>query len=506
MDTPKKSLATVKISNIPMYSESSFCAARERILLHRQSPLKFQAKLSSAVGATLSGDYSTGRISHNYFSNCTFDHASLKRAAGTGSIFRDTNFLKTDLSRATFQSSTFESCSFEECDLSGCNMSECYFQNTVWEKCTYGVSNMSSAQLNNCAFLGTKPGNLAEAVLEDVYLEDVRLANMNLEFSEFKKIRTKNVVLPFSQLPYIFGGIQYLMETSDNVRVSSHINDSDSISPDEYMAVLRDMEIFYSHQQEYFPLASILLAFQRYEEAIATILCGIGEAALQRDFRMCKYYCKLITNIGRFPKEILTRLYQAICQAAPVQALTGAQYYQYLKYIHEIRSMLIDNPNQYPRATLRLETGICERNVSQTALLLSSLDQLLHLNGIQLVQPSISISHNSPEIFIVNLCGSPINILVAATLILGMVSMVCKTYNDVAKAILNTQEITKNHRSAKREDLEVQKLSAEVAKLKAENPGLERTLASKQKEITENGIIIVRADLEGEDFDPRKWL
>lgn len=506
MNTPQKSLATVKISSIPVYSEDSFSAARERILLHRQSPLKFQAKLSSAVGATLPGDYSTGRISHNYFSNCTFDHASLKRAAGTGSIFRNTDFLKTDLSHATFQSSTFETCSFEECDLSGCNMSGCYFQDTVWKECAHGVSNMSSAQLNGCTFLGTKPGNLADAVLEDVRLEDVRLANMNLEFSEFKKISTKNVVLPFSQLPYIFGGLQYLMETSDNIRVSSHINAADSISPDEYIAVLKDMEIFYSYQHEYFPLASILLAFQRYEEAVATILCGIGEAALQRDFRMCKYYCKLITNIGCFPKEILTRLYQAICQAAPVQALTGAQYYQYLKYIHEIRSMLIENPNQYPHATLRLETGICEKNISQTALLLSTLDQLLHLNGIPLVQPSVSISHNSPEIFIVNLCGSPISILVAAALILSTVSMVCKAYNDIAKAILNTQEIAKNHRSAKREDLEVQKLSAEIAKLKAENPELQCTLASKRKEITENGIIIVRADLEGEDFDPRKWL
>lgn len=506
MDRRTKSLAAVKISSVPVYSEDSFSAARERLLQHRQSSLKFQAKLSSAVGATLSGDYSTGRISHNYFSNCTFDHASLKRTAGTGSIFRNTNFFKTDLSHATFQSSIFETCSFEECDLSGCNMSGCYFQDTVWKECSRGVSNMSSAHLNSCTFLGTKPGNLAETVLENVHLENVRLANMNMEFSEFKKISTKDVVLSFSQLPYIFGGLQYLMETSDNVRVSSHINDSNSISPNEYMTVLKDMEIFYSHQQEYFPLASILLAFQRYEEAVATILCGIGEAALQRDFRMCKYYCKLITNSGCFPKEILTRLYQAICQAAPVQALTGAQYYQYLKYIHEIRSMLIDNPNQYPRAILRLETGICEKNISQTALLLSTLDQLLHLNGITLVQPSISISHNSPEVFIVNLCGSPLSILVAVALILSVVSGVCKAYNDVAEAILNTQEIAKNHRNAKREGLEMRKLSAEVAKLEAENPGLQRTLASKQDEITKSGIIIVRADMEGQDFDPRRWL
>lgn len=385
-------------------------------------------------------------------------------------------------------------------------MSGCYFQNTSWKHCAHGPANMSSVHLNGCSFIETKPGNLAEAVLEDVYLENIRLANMNLEFSEFKKIHTKGVVLPFSQLPYIFGGIQYLLETSDNVRVSSHINDSGSISSDEYMSVLKDMEVFYSHQREYFPLATILLAFQRYEEAVAVILCGIGEAALQRDFRMCSYYCRLITNIGRFPQEILTQLYQAICRAAPVQMLNGAQYYQYLKYIHEIRSMLIDNPGQYPHATVRLETGICEKNVVQTTLLLSALDQLLHLNGASLVQPSISISHNSPETFIVNLCGAPISMLVIIMLILKVISGVCKVYNDLAEAILNTQKIVQNQRIAGRADLETRKLSAEVSKLEAENPELQHSLADKREEITKSGIIIVRADAEGQDFDPRKWL
>jgi len=506
MDAQKENLEIVKISNIPTYSEDYFFAARERLLLHKQSQLKFQAKLSSAIGATLPGDYSMGRISHNYFSACTFENASLKRVAGTGSIFRDTNFLKTDLTHATFQSSIFETCSFEGCNLEGCNMSECYFQDTVWKDCTHGASNMSSSRLNGCSFLGTKPGNLGEAVLENVYLENVRLANMNLEFCEFQKIKTKNVVLPFSQLPYIFGGLQYLMETSDNVRVSSHINDTGSISPDEYATALRDMEIFYSHQQEYFPLASILLAFKHYEEAIATILYGVKEAALQRDFRMCKYYCKLITNINCFSKEILQRLYQAICQAAPIQALTGAQYYQYLKYIPEIRSMLIDNPNQYPHAILRLETGICGKNISQTSLLLSTLDQLLHLKGISLVIPSISISHNSPEIFTASLCGAPLTILVVAALILNVVSGVCKVYNDVAEVILNTQKITQNHQKSKQAALETRKLAAEVAKLERENPELQHMLTAKKEEITKSGIIIVRADVESQDFDPRKWL
>lgn len=447
-----------------------------------------------------------GRISHNYFSNCRFDRASLRRVAGAGSIFKDTRFFNTDLSHSTFQSSTFERCTFEGCTLEGCNMSDCHFQETVWDGCAHGAANMSSAWLDGCIFLGTKPGNLAEAVLENVVLENVRLTNMNMEFSTFQKPSMNNVILPFSQLPYIFGGLQYLLQTDDSVRISSHINKSDSISVNEYYSVLKDMEIFYSYRQEYFPLANILLAFHRWDEALAATLWGLKEAALQRDFRMCKYYCKLITMNGRFPKKTFRELYQAICQAAPVQNLSEAQYHQYLKHIPDIRSMLIENPNQYPHAELRIETQIDENDSIQNSTLLSSLDRLLHLNGATLVLPSITISHNSPEIFVISLCGLPLSILAVGALVLYAISGVCKAYNNVADAILKTQEIIKNRHDIKRTELEVQKLSAEVIKLEQKNPGLQRELEETQKRLQQCGIVIVDASFDGRDFDPMKWL
>lgn len=494
------------ITNLPVYSEKSFEAAKNRILLHGQSKIKFKAGLLSAVGVTLSGDYSMGRISHNYFSDCRFEHASLQNAAGAGSIFKDSSFVNTDLSHSTFQSTTFERCIFETSNLQGCNMSDCYFQETIWNGCPHGAANMSSAWLNNCTFDRTKPGNLAEAVLDNVIFKNVRLTNLNIEFSTFRKLYTNNVILPFSQLPYVFGGLQYLLQTSDNVRISSHINNSDSISVEEYCSVLKDMEIFYSHQQEYFPLSNILLAFQRWDEALAATLLGLKEAALQRDFRMCKYYCKLITMNGHFSEKTLKDLYQAICQVAPVQGLSDAQYHQYLKHIPEIRSMLIENPNQYPHATLRIETQIDETNMIQTSTLLCSLDQLLHLNGTDLALPCITVGHNSPEIFVISLCGVPLSILAVGALILSAISGVCMAYNHIADAILKTQEIIKNIHDAKKTELETRKLSVEVARLEQENPGLQKKLEQTRKKLEQCGIVIVEASFNGEDFDPMKWL
>lgn len=506
MNKQKEISISRKSKELPTYSKDVVDAAVERILKHRQSTLKFRSVLSSASGVVLDQDYSLGRISHNYFSDCIFDGASLENVAGAGSIFTDTKFLKTDLCHATFQSSSFVRCYFEGCQVNNCNMSECYIQETTWKNCLSGSPNMTSSLLKNCHFIGSKPGNLSDAILDNVSLENIRFTNINLEFATFKKIQTRAVVLAFSQLPYIFGGIQYIMETADDVRISSHINSDDSISVEEYIEVLKDMEIFYAAKGEYFPLANIYLAFHRYEEALTAILCGIEHAAYQKDFRMCKYFCKLITENGQFSANTLQGLYQAICNAAPVSSLSEAQYYQYLRHIPEIRSMLMENPNKYPHAVLKLETEIPNRNSNQISLVLSALDELIHLNGLPLVMPSISISHNSPITFVLPLCAEPVTILAVCALILTVISKVCKVYNDVAQSIIATQTISENRRKAKKDQLEMQKISAEIAKLEIENAELHSKMERQQKCITESGIIISHASVIGQDFDPLKWL
>lgn len=496
----------VKDLELPRYSEEVFSKAVSRILEHRQSTIKFQASIYGAHGAIFTGNYALGRISHNYFSECTFQGASLKCVAGSGSIFSDVKFIETDLTHSLFQNSTLERCRFDTCQLDGSNMSECYIQETTWNECPSGIANMASSYLKNCQFLSTKPGNLAESCLDNVYIENIRFTNINMEFASFKNIHMKDVVLPFSQMPYVFGGLEYLMGTVDSVRISSHINNLHSISLDEYIDVLKDMEVFYSYREEFFPLANIMLAFRHYDKALGAILFGIKHSAMQRDFRMCKYYCKMITENGNFSADTLKSLYQVLCDAAPVHVLTEPQYYQYLQHMPDIRSMLVENPNRYPHMLLTLETNVNYQESAPVSILLTCLDELIHLDGSFLVNPSISIKHNSPLEFVVSLCGTPLGMLAVAALVLSIISNVCKTYNEVAKAIISTQTIIENTQKTKQTQLQEKKLSAEVAKLELENLELHEKLVQQRQKITASGIVIARANVIGQDFDPTKML
>lgn len=490
------------------HTEKDFQAATERILRHRQSIIKFSSSLSGADGAVFNGKYTLGRVSHSYFSNCLFQDAYLDKVAGPGSIFSHVNFENTDLSSSGFQNSTIAFCKYENCNLKSCNMSNCYISDTNWLDCDLQGFNLSNSYLKNCTVIHnrTNPGNLGDCYFDKVHFEGHRLTNMNLEFSHFNAVTMEDVVLPFSQMPYIFGGLTYLLNTGDNISISSHINADDKISVEEYVEVLYDMIIFYSRKKEYFPLANILLALQYEKEAWQAVFAGIVMASNQRDFRMCKYFCELITSERNITASQMQSLYQALINNTPVQTLSEAQYYEYNKYIPIIRTMLIDNPNNEPHGTLMLTTNITVSESENISSLLSCLDAFLHLECCPLEKPSIEITHNSPLAIIIHLCGNPLIILSVMFFILTIISKVCKTYNDIAQAIIATQNIIENNNRNARNDLENLKLYTEIEHLKLENESLKNKISQHNAEITQSGIIITNANVFDCDFNPYKWL
>lgn len=435
----------------PLFSEKEYNDALRRILRHRQSTIKFKSVLESAYGITLDGDYNLARICHNYFNDCIFDLASLQGVAGTGSIFNNVKFLNTNITHSEFSNGTFDNCYFENCQLNNSNLSNCYIRNTCWMNCELSGLNLSSSYLKNCKFEGefSKPGNMNETHFESVEIDHVRFTNLNLEYSYFSNMKMNNVILPFSQIPYIFGGIDYLLHTNDRVRISSHINKTNSISIDEYIQVLKDMEIFYSYNSEFFPLANILLAFGEKSEALYASLNGMVLAAKEHDYRMCKNFARLITYDKNFSHTQLESLYNELSRRIIIKELSESEFFQYNKNIFEIKSILTENSGN-KEINLYLNTNIVNPNSKEIGLLIEMLDKFTHLKGVNLSSPQISISHNSPILLCITIGGLSVSKIVAiATIILGTIAGVCKSLNEIADFILKIQNIQKNKKTIK---------------------------------------------------------
>lgn len=498
-----------------IYTEDEYNDALGRILKHKQSIIKFKSILESAHGVTLNGDYTLARISHNYFTNCTFDSASLQGAAGTGSIFNDVNFLNTNIVDAGFSNSTIDNCYFENCKLNNSNLSNSYISNTDWKDCELNGLNLSSSYLKKCKISGefSKPGNMNEAHFDSFEIENVRFTNLNLEYSFFDNMKMNNVILPFSQIPYIFGAIEYLLNTKDDVRISSHINKIDSISISEYIDVLNDMMIFYSYKSELFPLSNILLSFEKKQEALYAALSGMVFAAKEYDYRMCKNFAQLITRNNNFHQNQLDSLYNEFVNSISIKNLSEAEFFQYNKNIYEIKSILTENSDN-KAVNINLKTNIKNSNSKEIGLLIEMLDEFTHLKGVNLISPQISISHNSPILLCVAISGLSVSKLIAtAGIILSAVYVACKSFNEIASLIINMQTIrdkknahsdykkAKDTKNKENTIINTSSLENEIKNIETENPDLSAKVEDYSKAIESTETIINSAEVICKNFN-----
>lgn len=496
-----------------LYTEEQYNYALSKILEHQQSIIKFKSVLESANGVTLDGDYTLARISHNYFNNCIFDSASLQGVSGTGSIFNKVKFFNTNIVHAGFSNSTLDNCYFKNCLLNNSNFSNCYISNTAWEDCDLSGLNLSSSHLKKCKFSGefSKPGNMNETYFESVEIENVRFTNLNLEYSFFNNMKMNNVILPFSQIPYIFGAIDYLLHTTDLVRISSHINKTNSITIDEYIDVLKDMEVFYSYKCEFFPLSNILLSFGKKDESLYAALQGMVFAARENDYRMCKNYAKLIAHDKRFPQVQLDSLYNEFIKRISIQELSESEFFQYNKNIFEIKSILTDTSNS-KEINIYLKTNIDDSNSKEIGLLIEMLDKFTHLNGVNLTNPQISISHNSPILLCITISALSVTKIVAiAGIILGTVAGICKSLNEIADFIIKIQTIRKNKKENdnyknsnkvnNNKIINANSMCNEMKYIELENPEINTQVENYAKTIESNKITILNAEVVCKNFN-----
>ena len=104
------------------------------------------------------------------------------------------------------------------------------------------------------------PGfSFENTVFDNVKFKRVTFSDLNIDFAEFHCIEMEDTILPFSQIPYAFGLLDYLINTQDKVYITSASSSDKKITAQEYISLLENFEIYYINTKSYFPLANIYL-------------------------------------------------------------------------------------------------------------------------------------------------------------------------------------------------------------------------------------------------------
>lgn len=351
-------------------------------------------------------DFTNISLTHSRFHHCVFENISFKRAAVTGSIFECCKFINCNLNDADMEFCEFRQCEItipvvHGCSFNNSNFIDTHIKDTCFEGCTFTGAFIESSNINNVKLeYSTTEG----ACFTNCTFKNLDWRELNLEYSEFVNPNMDNVVLPFFQIPYIFGLLSYLSRTSDNVRIS---NDKTDISLDEYFSqgipfLMND----YLASKQLFPLCNIYLYGRTadYNKAFEYLALHVSELSMIRDFRGIKFCCKLISMCPIFKKKHLNKIYKIIINTDISINQNSAEMKSFARNIGEIRSILFSRKKE-PCLTIKLGTNIGIEYSLRFSNLINQFHTIAKPNHTDRIQTSITLSYNSPLIIEINITG-----------------------------------------------------------------------------------------------------
>ena len=198
-------------------------------------------------------------ITHSRFHNCVIKNVDFNKAAVTGSIFEECRFVSCNFNDADFEFCEFRSCHMSSMEINNCSFNNSDYINTEFENISYVGCTLTGTYFDHSTLTNIQ---IRYSTLEgacffksDFYELDWR--KLNLEYVEFVEPRMTNVVFPFLQIPYMFGMLQYLSNTTDSVSIYDNTTD---MSINEYFETgIPQLLEFYKENNLNFPISNIYM-------------------------------------------------------------------------------------------------------------------------------------------------------------------------------------------------------------------------------------------------------
>lgn len=345
-------------------------------------------------------------LNHMIMENTNLKGCNYDEAAVTGSIFRNCKFKDCSMDQADFEFCEFYDCEFEIKQLIGCSFNSSSFINTSFNGVHFISCTFTNGFFQKCLFDHVEITNstLEGALFKQCSFCGVDFRYLNMDYTEIEVPYMEDTVLPLSQIPFMFGGLQYLKNTKDNVYISK--GNHSSMTPERFFKeVVPLLCEHFTKTKQFFPLANIYYALGDLGNGIQAIKGGLISAMSIRDFRMLKYFCKLIAYSGAFRPRDLHDLYNNyICRLYP-QYSPSLNIPNYSRHMVEIKALLFSSAK---RSSLRfsLKTDILLGEHEKLGKLFESLFALGKHKGVfQDNDIEAVLQQNSPLIVTIRISG-----------------------------------------------------------------------------------------------------
>lgn len=377
----------------------------------------------------LKENFTDKTLNHSIISNCKinskFDNASV-----TGSIFKTCEFEGCSINQTDFEFCSFYDSRFTVSQRAIASFNNSNFINTTFEDIYFEFCTFTGALFQNCVFKNVKIENstFENALFKNCSFYNVELFNANTDFIELDDPKMENVTLSLSQIPYMFGGLEYLFSTTDSVMAGSQ--NGGVVSTAEYKDHVIPLLIEFwemnksSDAEYYFPLANVYIANRDYNQAVTNLRLGLKDAVNQRDFRMIKFYCKLIARSQLFDSSALYNFYNLIKRFGTCNENSSLPDMQsFIRNIGEIENVLFASYKK-GKLFLRLGTNLSMADADKIGMILGKIFSFSKMRRtVSPNQVEMTLTENSPLMISLRIDGDAENIVLLLNAFFGIAEL-----------------------------------------------------------------------------------
>ena len=426
------------------------------------------------IGTQISKDYSNLNQRRSFYSDCMFTKSNFTNTGFTGSLFSNCDFKDNVLRRTVFDSCNFRQCNFIR-SANGNNVLEgTNFNNAVFVGCTFEGVVLDAGMASNavfenisfkdCVFLGML---WESATFENVHFDNCQMKGLNFEQCVFENIHMNNIRLLFPTIPFIINGIKYLMETNDSVYISSANSPNGIMNKEDYLKLLPTLEKFYHGTQNYFPLANIYVAQEKYQNAYNAIIHGVRLAIQLRSFKSLRSFCLLLKTIPVLEPKHYNFAYECIQNEIGHQFFSSTDYYILSRYLGEVRQLLVSGRNGTV-VGITIKTGISSDEYDKLGILISVLNLIIDYPSTN-ANNYIEIRHFSPYDIFCQITANPECIFS----IIGI----------IYSGLLGIDTIYKKHKENIQEAIAEKQILAQIELIKAQTEQIKIDNLLKKQEL-----------------------
>lgn len=346
-------------------------------------------------------------LNHTIMEYVTLRGCNYNEACVTGSIFRNCKFINCSMDRADFEFCEFYQCEFQIEKIDGCSFNSSSFIDTSFDDTHFYYCTFTGTFFQRCLLnrVYIECSTLENALFKQCNFHHMDIRHLNMDYIDLEHPYMEEVVLPLSQISFIFGGPQYLKETTDTVFIAK--GDHRRMTPATFFQnVVPLLCSHFTKTEQFFPLANLYFATGNYKEGICAVEKGIIASIAIRDFRMLKYFCKLAANSNTFSTSVLRDLYHNyICRLYP-QNSAEVDIPNYARHIMEIKALLLGKTKN-PAFSLSLQTDIDQGEHHKLGKFVDSLFAMAKCRStFQRSDIEIALSYHSPLTVTIHASGA----------------------------------------------------------------------------------------------------